>query len=97
MQKGKRGTRHRAVSIQIRVRVNRPVNIKITKAFLADAVRYRMENGKDLPGVKVTGVVWEKPNKTYYYGEEPAITRALYAAHRMMRIDSSVFRAVRAD
>lgn len=96
-QASKRGARHRAVSIQIRVWINRPVNIKLTRAFLADAVRYRMETGENLPGIIVTGVVWENPNKTYYYEDEPEITRALYAAHHMMRIDPSVFHPVRAD
>ena len=89
------GTRHRAVSIQIRVKVHRPLKLKLTKAFLADAVRYRIQNGEDLPGIEITGIVWEKADKAYRYEDENAITRALEAAGRMFKFDPSVFHPVR--
>lgn len=95
MSRPSKGARHRAVSIQIRVRVHRPLKLKLTKAFLAEAVKYRIDNGEDLPGIEITGVVWEKGDRTYNYEDEPAITRALYAAGRIMKIDPSVFHQVR--
>ena len=90
-----RGARPRAVSIQIRVRVRRPKHLKLTKEFLASAIRYRIENGEDLPGIEITGVVWENPAKTYHYNEPHEIDRALEAASKIMKIDPSVFHQVR--
>ncbi len=91
----RKGSRPRSVSIQIRIKVHRPKSIKLTRAFLAEAVRYRIENSEDLPGIKITGIVWENPAKTYVYEDPEEIDKALIAAGRIMKIDPSVFHKVR--
>lgn len=56
----------RAIEIQISARVRRPKgkNWQITGQVLRDAIRYRLDEGEDPPGIKLRIVAWKKSGQT---------------------------------
>lgn len=69
--------KRRTHQIQISLRIQKPNNVVLTREFFNSVLHYRAATGKDVPGVKVAGIVWTVNQREHHYEETADITDAL--------------------